>query len=81
MRRRDLRALAECYKIIEATGDLALCRKLYPEVMDRLVKDVKLQTRLAAFKAPDPEATASARAALLEALKAAQHGGNGAGAK
>jgi hypothetical protein len=78
MATHDTRALAACYEIIETTGDLALCRKLYPEVIDRLLKDVKLQTRLHSLRPPEPEDAAAARQALLDALKRERRNGNGA---
>jgi hypothetical protein len=67
----DLQTLVDCYRLLEATGDLALCRRRYPaEVVDRLLELLSVGEELAELDPgpPSHEASHRARQALLDAL-------------
>ena len=47
-----LGALAECYQVLEETGDLEACRRMHPDLIDELLEDTRLQRSLSSHNTP-----------------------------
>jgi hypothetical protein len=60
--------LADCYRLLEQTGDLEACFRRYPELRADLEADLLLHEKLASFAPPAPLGEAAGRRLLLGQL-------------
>ena len=72
------RALSECYRLIEETGDAQACLERYPELAKEIEDYLRVRRIIAAASpsTPRPAARDAGQRLLLSALARGQHGGH-----
>jgi hypothetical protein len=68
MRKALREALEHCYQILQRSGDLELCRSLYPDLAGELAADLEVIARLGELGAQTPDLP-SKRRELYAALQ------------